>query len=145
MTKVINFDMDGTIANLYGVANWLDYLTNEDVYPYANAKPLVNMNVLARTLNKLKAKGYKINIISWLSKTGSAEYDKAVTKAKKKWLGKHLASVEFDNIFIVPYGTPKQTLADGILFDDEVPNRENWNGKAFDVDNILGILKALNG
>lgn len=145
MTKVINFDMDGTIANLYGVANWLDYLTNEDVYPYANAKPLVNMNVLARTLNKLKAKGYKINIISWLSKTGSAEYDKAVTKAKKKWLSKHLASVEFDNIFIVPYGTPKQTLADGILFDDEAPNRENWNGKAFDVDNILGILKVLNG
>lgn len=29
----ICFDMDGTIANLYGVENWLDYLINKDTYP----------------------------------------------------------------------------------------------------------------
>ena len=27
-------DMDGTIANLYGVENWLEYLINEDAFPY---------------------------------------------------------------------------------------------------------------
>ena len=32
----------------------------------------------------------------------------------------------------------------GILFDDEERNRNEWNGTAFDVDNIIEILKALN-
>lgn len=34
----ICFDMDGTIADLYGVENWLDYLIAEDVKPYAEAR-----------------------------------------------------------------------------------------------------------
>lgn len=143
MAKTINLDMDGTIANLYGVENWLDYLIASDPYPYIKAKPLVNMNVLARTLNRLQRKGWKINIISWLSKSSTPEYDKAVTNAKKKWLKTHLKSVTFDNIFIVPYGTPKYTLASGILFDDELNNRQMWQGKAYDVDNIIGILKGV--
>ena len=28
----INFDMDGTIADFYGVENWLDYLMEEDTH-----------------------------------------------------------------------------------------------------------------
>lgn len=142
-TKIINFDMDGTIADLYGVTNWLDYLIAEDETPYAVARPLVNMNVLARLLNKLQNKGYTINIISWLAKNSNSEYDKKVTTAKRNWLKKHLKSVKFNNIFIVPYGTPKYTLANGILFDDEARNRDEWNGTAYNVDNIIGVLKGL--
>ena len=143
MEKVLNFDMDGTIANLYGVDNWLDDLRNENSRPYEIAKPLVNMSLLARLLNRLQKYGYTINIISWLSKTPSESYDKKVTIAKKNWLKTHLKSVKFDNIFIVPYGTPKHSLASGILFDDEKPNRDNWQGIAYDVDNIIGVLKNL--
>ena len=143
MNKVINFDMDGTIADLYGVKNWLADLIAENVRPYAEAKPLLNMQALARVLNGLKRKGFTLNIISWTSKCGTPEYNKAVEQVKKKWLEKHLASVEFDNIYVVPYGTPKQTIASGYLFDDEEPNRTAWRGKAFDVDNIIGILKEL--
>ena len=95
-TRIINFDMDGTIADLYGVENWLDDLTNSNPRPYATAKPLVNMRVLARLLNKLIDEGYKVNIISWLAKNSNAEYDKKVTKAKKAWLKAHLASVKFE-------------------------------------------------
>ena len=135
--------MDGTLANLYGVENWLNDLTNSNPRPYVVAKPLLNMSALARVLNRLKKSGYKINIISWLSKNSTAEYDKAVTLAKRQWLSKHLKSVSFDNIYIVPYGTPKQTISSGILFDDEKPNRDNWIGQAFDVDSILDILKGL--
>ena len=140
------FDMDGTIADLYGVNGWLDYLINSDVYPYANARPLLHLSTLARMLNQLQRKGYEIGIISWLSKSGTDEYNKAVTDAKIKWLKKHLASVQFDAIHIVKYGTPKEIFSSSendILFDDEEKNRQNWNGKAFDVDNILGILKNL--
>ena len=34
MKKAIYFDLDGTLANLYGVENWLEYLIKEDTYPY---------------------------------------------------------------------------------------------------------------
>lgn len=141
--KVINLDMDGSIADLYGVANWLDYLIAEDAFPYANAKPLVDMSVLAKVLNRLAKNGYTINIISWLSKTSSPAYDNAVTSAKIAWLAKYLPSVKFDNIFIVPYGTPKSSLASGILFDDEEKNRDDWGKNAFDVDNIIEVLRAI--
>lgn len=143
MNRTINFDLDGTLANFYGVEGWLNDLENSRSRPYAIAKPLVNMSSLARLLNKLQKRGYTINIISWLSKTGTPEFNEEVISVKQKWLTKHLPSVQWDNIYIVPYGTPKHTLASGILFDDEKPNRDNWNGQAFDVDNILGVLKGL--
>ena len=82
MTRAIYFDMDGTIANLYGVENWLDYLINSDPTPYKVARPLVNMNSLARLLNRLQADGYHIGIVSWLSKSGTESYNEAVTNAK---------------------------------------------------------------
>lgn len=141
--KSIYLDMDGTIANLYGVANWLDYLINFDSTPYEIAKPLINMSALARKLNALQKRGYTIGIISWLSKTTNAEYDKAVTTAKLNWLKKHLKSVHFDIIHIVAYGTPKHTLGKGILFDDEEKNRTAWGKNAYDVTDILGVLKTL--
>ena len=65
--KAIYFDMDGTIADFYGVPNWLDYLNKDDTYPYKAAKPLVNMSLLARLLNHLQAEGWHIGIVSWLS------------------------------------------------------------------------------
>lgn len=146
MTATIFFDMDGTIADLYGVENWLDYLIAFDTLPYAIAKPLLKLNSLARILNRLQREGYRIGVISWLSKSGTEEYNNAVTETKRNWLKKHLASVHFDEINIVKYGTPKQMFArteNDILFDDEEKNRNNWTGKAFDVDAILEILKGM--
>lgn len=146
MTKAIYFDMDGTIANLYGVENWLENLRAENPMPYEKASPLLKLNQLAKILNNLQKKGWSIGIVSWLSKNSSENYDLEVTKAKNKWLKSHLKSVKFDEIKIVPYGTPKEKIVNfpkGILFDDEERNRKNWKGKAFDEKNILEILKAL--
>lgn len=145
-TTTIFFDMDGTIADFYGVENWLNYLIASDTLPYEIAKPLVKLNSLARILNRLQRNGYKIGIISWLSKNGTDAYNNAVTETKKNWLKKHLASVDFDEIHIVKYGTPKQMFAkteNDILFDDEERNRNNWTGKAFDVNAIIEILKGM--
>lgn len=146
MTTTIFFDMDGTIADLYGVENWLDYLIASDALPYEIAKPLIRLNALARILNRLQKQDYKVGVISWLAKNSNTDYDEKVTKAKKEWLKKHLASVNFDEIHIVKYGTPKQTFAkteNDILFDDEEKNRNNWTGKAFDVNEIIEILKGM--
>ena len=147
MEKAIYFDMDGTIANLYGVENWLDMLRKYSPTPYEQAKVMVNMSQLARVLNKLQKQGYHIGIVSWLSKCPTKEYNMAVAKAKYTWLYKHLPSVEFDEIKIVAHGTPKSTAVlygGGILFDDEQGNRKEWKGQAYDEKNILEILKKLS-
>lgn len=146
MTKAIYFDMDGTIANLYGVENWLEQLINEDITPYINAKPMCNFSLLARRLNILQRKGYHLGIISWLSKNGSKHYDEKVTNAKIKWLNTHLKSVKWNEIKIIGYGTPKEKnvlYPKGILFDDEIQNRKNWTGKAYNEKNILDKLKEI--
>jgi 5'(3')-deoxyribonucleotidase len=146
MRQTIFFDLDGTLADLYGVENWLDYLIAKDAFPYEIAKPLLRLSALARVLNRLQRQGFRIGVISWLAKNSTEEYDEAVTKAKLDWLKTHLPSVAFDEVNIVAYGTPKQIFAnteDDILFDDENKNRNDWTGQAFDVDNIIEILKGL--
>lgn len=143
---IIFFDMDGTIADLYGVENWLDYLINEYTKPYRMAKALVNMRELGKELNRLQNNGYEIGVISWLARGGAKEYGERVTKAKLDWLKKHLGAVQFNEIHIVEYGTPKETFCkaeNDILFDDEKKNRDTWTGKAYGVENILEILKAI--
>ena len=144
--NAIYLDMDGTIADLYAVPNWLKMLRAENPAPYIQAEPLVRLSALARRLNRLQRNGYIIGIISWGSKHATPEYDKAVAKAKNFWLNKHLPSVKFDEIHIVPYGTPKSTVAkekNGYLFDDEENNRAEWGINAFDVVNMLDILGEL--
>ena len=142
----IYFDMDGTIANLYAVENWLPKLQNEDASPYTDAKPLVRLSTLARLLNKAQRNGHKIGIVSWLAKNSTNEYDEKVTNAKIEWLNTHLKSVQFDEIRIGKYGTPKSTMVDdknGILFDDEEPNRIEWKGTSHNVDSIIETLKGI--
>lgn len=141
--KNIYFDMDGTIADLYGVPNWLEDLLHEDVRPYAVARPLVNLQALARILNRLIRSGWTVNIISWTSRGGSAEYNRAVATAKREWLAQHLRSVRFTAIEILPYGTPKELYGNGILFDDEEHNREAWGEGAYTEKEIFEILKSL--
>ena len=144
MTKAIYFDMDGTLADFYSVEGWLANLQAKQTRPYREAKALVNMKKLGKILNELQNAGYHIGIISWLSKCGNEDYDKRVTETKKAWLKKHLSSVNWNEIEIVPYGTPKQDSVkypQGILFDDEKPNRDNWTGTAYDVNKILETLE----
>ena len=146
MTKAIYFDMDGTIANFYGVPNWLEYLIANDATPYKVAKPLVNMSHLARLLNQLQAEGWHIGIVSWLSKSGTDKFNADTILIKRDWLRRHLPSVYWDEYNFLAYGTPKHErvmFADGILFDDEEQNRANWTGTAYDVNNIIEILKGL--
>lgn len=146
MKVTIYFDMDGTIADLYGVDGWLEMLQAKDSLPYQVAEVMMNMSLLARYLNKLQRLGYKLGVISWLSKANDPEYNEAVTDAKLSWLEQHLPSVHWDEINIVSYGTPKQnfmTNEEDILFDDETPNRANWYGNAYSPDQILTVLKNL--
>lgn len=142
----IYFDMDGTIANLYGVDNWLADLEALRTRPYEKAKVMLHMATLARLIHRAQRLGYAVGIISWLSKSGTDEYNAEVAEVKRQWLNTHLKSVTFNEVYIVPYGTPKSTFAKkgDILFDDEVRNRSEWIGKAYPPERIFEILKKIS-
>lgn len=139
------FDMDGTIADLYGVDGWLEMLRASDPTPYAVAKPLVNLSVLARLIHKVQRLGFEVCIVSALSKNSTAEYDEKVKTAKMKWLKKHLASVNFDEIRFVPYAFTKNDVNSGsdILFDDEERHLTAWTGTAIHASEIFSTLRAI--
>lgn len=139
------FDMDGTIADLYGVENWLEMLIAHDETPYAIAKPIVNLSVLARFMNKVQRKGFEICIVSALAKDSTAEYDERVRNAKIKWLANHLKSVHFDEIRFVPYWYTKNDVNTGadVLFDDEERHLKKWTGTAVHASKMIETLKAI--
>ena len=146
--KAIYFDIDGTIADFYSVENWLDYLLKEQTKPYRVAKPLCDMRKLSREIKRLQSIGYKVGIISWLSRNASDNFGRHTAIAKTNWLSRHLGSVTFDEVHIVDYGTPKYKFGNGILFDDEERNRDEWNAagvanKAYNVNNIINTLRGI--
>lgn len=148
MSKAIVFDMDGTIANLYGVDGWLEDLRSEKARPYQQAEAMYEMEELNNLLLELKNQGWKIIVTTWLSMTGSQKYHNRVRYAKRKWLEKH--SFPADSVHIVAYGTPKHRVSRReadyqILVDDNEEVRKDWNlGKTIDAtQNIIIQLKGL--
>ena len=130
MTKALVFDMDGTLADLYGVDNWLNELRSENPRPYEVACPLYNMEILNVILDILKDCGWKIIVTSWLAKGASKKYDMEVREAKKAWLEKY--NFPYDEIHLVKYGTTKAdcTRHKGgfqILVDDNEKIRNGWS------------------
>jgi hypothetical protein len=67
----------------------------------------------------------------------------AVTQAKLQWLQNHLPSVEWNEVHIVAYGTPKHEICGGVLFDDEEHNRNMWGQGAYEPCEILEFLRGL--
>lgn len=150
MNKTLVFDMDGTIADLYGVKGWLDDLINENPRPYEIAMPLYDMLTLNDILKTLKADGWQIVVTTWLSKGSTAEYDKKVRKAKLDWLKAN--NFPYDEIHLVKYGTTKAncTRKKGgyqILIDDNEKIRQGWTlGDTMNAnENILPLLAQLIG
>lgn len=146
--KVIVFDMDGTIADLYGVNGWLDMLRAENPKPYEIAEPIYNMNELVEILNELKKIGYIIAVTTWLAMGSTKEYDKQVRLAKLAWLEKY--GFPYDEIHLVKYGTTKANCTRKlggfqILVDDNEKIRQGWNlGTTINAnENIIEYLREL--
>jgi hypothetical protein len=129
MNKTLVFDMDGTIANLYGVENWLDDLRAENPRPYADAEPMYNMVILNGLLEMFKEMGWRIVVTTWLSKGSTPAYDALVREAKIEWLARY--DFPYDEIHLVKYGTTKAncTRKHGgfqVLIDDNEKIRKGW-------------------
>ena len=148
MKKTLVFDMDGTIADFYGVDGWLEMLKKEDATPYEIAKPLYNMDVLNLILEALKMNGWHIVITTWLAKGSSKAYDTKVRQAKLKWLEQ--INFPYDEIHLVKYGTTKANCTRKlggfqVLVDDNEQVRKGWTlGKTINAnENILDQLIEL--
>lgn len=145
MTKAIYFDMDGTIADLYSVDNWLEKLRSENVTPYVEAAPMYNMAQLDRLMREFMAIGFTIGVISWSAMNGSKEYNRATRAAKKAWIEQNLPCVS--EFHVVKYGTPKHhvcKIKNSILVDDNAEVRAAWKGQTIDAtQNILEQLENL--
>lgn len=147
--KMICFDMDGTIADLYNVDNWLIKLQNEDSSPYTDAAPMWDMEELRRVLIKLTEQGWEVRVISWLAKDSSEEYKTKVRKAKIEWLVKYNFPV--NRCHMVAYGTTKANAVRkktdfAILVDDNEKVRNGWTlGNTINpvTENIIEALENL--
>ena len=128
--KVIVFDMDGTIVDLYGVEGWLEMLRAYDPTPYIVAEPKCDMEVLRSLLEVLKLNGWKVVVTSWLSKETIPMYDEMVRVSKKYWLDTY--GFPYDELHFVKYGTTKAdcTRRYGgyqVIVDDNEKVRKGWH------------------
>lgn len=150
MNKTLVFDMDGTIANFYGVVGWLDYLKESNPTPYVVAEPLYNMEELRTVLEILKIFGWRIVVTSWLAKGSSKEFDNEVRQAKLEWLDTF--NFPYDEIHLVKYGTTKANCTRKlgglqILVDDNEKVRNGWSlGKTINANEdiipyLLNLIK----
>lgn len=151
---MICFDMDGTIADLYSVENWLPRLHNEETAPYKEAAPIWSVEALNAILNALVAKGEEIRIITWASKGASKEYRARIAEVKREWLEDN--GFPFTHFHCVQYGATKANsvrryLKNGekaILIDDNAKIRAGWTlGNTIDptreniIDYLIGLLE----
>jgi hypothetical protein len=150
--KMICFDMDGTIANLYGVKNWEKKLRNNDPTPYKVAKPMWDMNELREVLIALHNQGIEIRVITWLAMDSTEAYKRIVRQTKIEWLTK--VGFPIDHFHAQAYGTTKANAVrkdlgeneTAILIDDNAKVRKGWRlGETIDptTENIIEVLKAL--
>ena len=134
MTTIF-FDMDGTIADLYGIEGWLDRLHNEDKTIFLECAPLISEKEL---LNKFPAEQYEIKILSMTPLGATDEYCANVAEQKSAWLDRYFPTLT--KRIYKKYGHNKNLKgsASAILVDDSAPIRATFRGTAINPAEIWG-------
>lgn len=126
MKKIrVALDMDGSVANLYGIDNWLERLRSEDETIFTECEPMVTEEKL---LDIFPKESYDIRILSMTPKGASKEYCDNVAKQKNAWLDKYFPSITKRTY--IPYGNNKnfKNSKRAILVDDNETIRKNFKG-----------------
>lgn len=156
MEKYLNFDMDGTIYNLYKIPAWLDALR-------ANEMDIFSLDDMARkslprireAVRALIAEGWHVGIITWAPigvEYGTVAFSECEME-KMSWLERNFPEIDLNDVVIAEYGENKHDLvkdatALNILVDDNKLVREAWRGagKNFKAINASrGYVKELVG
>lgn len=125
--QVVYLDMDGTIADLYGQAAWLQHLEQEDMGLFINCEPLVTEAML---YEYFPSKTYELRICSMTPKGASKAYCDIVIAEKNEWLDKYFPSIK--HRVYLKYGHNKnlRNSANHILVDDNQAIRLSYKGLA---------------
>lgn len=133
----IVLDMDNTINNFFDYPDWLKWLRCEDVRPYRDCMPCVDMDELADVITLAQSHGIVCKVVSWGAKGSSLDYLKKVAQTKREWLKRYLPC-ELDEVRITHYGIPKQRYApqNSVLVDDSPFVLSAWDkGQTIDAMN----------
>ena len=135
MKTKVYLDMDGTIADLYGIENWLSRLNNSDENIFLECKPIITEEAL---FSKFPADSFEIKILSMTPKNASNEYCENVKSQKDEWLNKYFPKLT--NRIYKKYGHNKnlRNSKNAILIDDSKPIRDSWKGIALNPIEIWG-------
>jgi histidinol phosphatase-like enzyme len=126
MNKIVYFDMDGTLADLYGVTNVFKRLDALDANVYSEAKPI---DTYINMLKEFKNMGYKVIILSCLGMISDKQFDKDTVRNKGLWLDKYVGKQYIDERIYIPNTKHKEQYINeyGILVDDDDKVLMNWN------------------
>lgn len=148
----VYFDLDGTLFDLYGKTNWLDFLENEKsgIFIEGNFMPNIEIGKLLELISKLLSYGVNFEVITWLPKQASKNYEEICEKEKRIWVEKNLPFIK--KINCQSYGIPKQKAINKkasrmILIDDNEDICRNWETKIqrkfYKVDTNFSAVNAL--
>lgn len=132
MKKIIYLDMDGTIADLYGMENWLDRLINQDSSVFADCRPLCTEEEL---LHYFPITEYQIIIATMTPKKATKQYHNEVALVKREWLRQYFPILANAPQYFLPYGDDKNivktfTRLEGMLIDDNQAILDSWVGES---------------
>lgn len=135
MKKTVYLDMDGTIANLYGIENWLPRLRAEDKTIFLECEPMISEKEL---LNKFPTENFEMKILSMTPLNATENYCLNVINQKNEWLNKYFPSIT--KRIYKPYGHNKnlKNSENAILIDDSEPIRNSWRGTAINPIELWG-------
>lgn len=127
MKKTVYLDMDGTIANLYSIKDWLPRLRAEDETIFLECEPMISEKEL---LKKFPNEDFEMKILSMTPLNASKNYCLNVINQKNEWLNKYFPSIT--KRIYKPYGHNKnlKNSENAILIDDSEPIRNSWRGIA---------------
>ena len=127
--QIVYLDMDGTIADLYGIANWLEKLENEIAGLFLECEPFLTEQELQ---NYFPSDKYELRICSMTPLNATKEYCQVVINEKNQWLDKYFPSIT--HRVYMAYGTNKnlKNSVNHILIDDNETIRQSFKGLAFE-------------
>lgn len=135
MKQTVYLDMDGTIADLYNIKDWLPRLRASDKTIFLECKPIISETELFKHFPTDK---YDIRILSMTPLGATAEYCKNVEEQKNQWLDKYFPSLTKRIYKAYSHNKNLKNSANAVLVDDSEPIRSSWKGIALNPIDLWG-------
>lgn len=133
--KRVYLDMDGTIADLYNVKQWLERIKSNDSNLFVECEPIITQDELFEVFPPNE---YDISILSMTPKDCSDSYAADVIRQKNEWLDMHFPNLKKRIYKKYSYNKNLKNSKDAILVDDNKKIRDCYRGIALDPMTLWG-------